>query len=59
MGHRISESSTTTDIIREGIRTKEDYDMYLKFWPKWIAGILTKTYKNSEKSNELEDKNEK
>ncbi len=59
MGHRISESSTTTDIIREGIRTKEDYDMYIKFWPKWVANIFAKVYRNSEKSNELEDKSEK
>ena len=59
MGHRISLSSTTTDIIREGIRTKEDYDMYIKFWPKWIAKIITKVYKNSEKSNEMENNDEK
>lgn len=58
MGHRISESSTTTDIIREGIRTKEDYDMYIKFWPRWIARILTNVYKNSEKSNEMENNND-
>ncbi len=59
MGHRISESSTTTDIIKKGIRTKEDYDMYLKFWPKWLARLLTRTYKNSEKSNKLGDKDGK
>ena len=53
MGHRISEDSTTTDIIKQGIRTKEDYDMYIKFWPKFIAKILTNIYKNSEKSNEM------
>lgn len=53
MGHRISKDSTTTDIIRQGIRTQEDYDIYLKFWPKWIAKLLTKLYKNSEKSNEV------
>ena len=53
MGHRISLSSTTTDIIREGIRTKEDYQLYVKFWPKWIARLLTRVYKNSEKSNEV------
>ena len=53
MGHRISLSSTTTDIIREGIRTKEDYEIYIKFWPKFIARFLTKVYKNSEKSNEV------
>lgn len=51
MGHRISELSTTTDIINSGIRTNEDYDIYLKFWPKWFAGFITKIYKNSEKSN--------
>lgn len=53
MGHRISNESTTTDIINQGIRTKEDYEMYIKFWPKLIAKFLTKTYKNSEKSNKL------
>lgn len=53
MGHRISLESTTTDIIRNGIRTKEDYSIYCKFWPRWIAKLLTKAYKNSEKSNQL------
>ena len=53
MGHRISESSTTTDIINHGIRTKEDYEIYCKFWPKWIASMINKVYKNSEKSNEI------
>ncbi|MBQ8681482.1 MAG: glycosyltransferase [Bacilli bacterium] len=51
MGHRISKESTTTDIINNGIRTKEDYDIYCKFWPSMIAKLLTKVYKNSEKSN--------
>ena len=51
MGHRISEETTTTQIINEGIRTKEDYEMYKKFWPNWIAKIINKLYKNSEKSN--------
>lgn len=57
MGHRISLESTTTDIIRQGIRTREDYDMYLKFWPKWMAKMINYFYKNSEKSNEIGDKN--
>ena len=51
MGHRISTETTTTKIINDGIRTKEDYIMFKKFWPKSIAKILTKIYKNSEKSN--------
>lgn len=53
MGHRISNESTTTDIIKNGIRTNEDYEIYLKFWPKGIAKILGKVYRNSEKSNSL------
>lgn len=51
MGHRISEESTTTDIINHGIRTKEDYEIYCKFWPEWFAKFINKFYKNSEKSN--------
>lgn len=53
MGHRISEESTTTDIINNGIRTKEDYEIYCKFWPKWFAKMINKLYKNSEKSNTI------
>lgn len=55
MGHRISDESTTTDIINNGIRTKEDYEIYCKFWPKWIAKLITKIYKNSEKSNNIKE----
>lgn len=54
MGHRISEASTTTDIINKGIRTKEDLEILCKFWPKWIAKIINKFYKNAEKSNSTE-----
>ena len=53
MGHRISVESTTTDIINSGVRTKEDNYIFKKFWPKFIANILTKLYRNSEKSNEI------
>jgi len=53
MGHRISEESTTTDIIKQGIRTKEDYEIYCKFWPKWFAKIICSAYRNSEKSNKV------
>ena len=53
MGHRISESSTTTDIINQGIRTKEDYEIFKRFWPTPIAKLLTKFYQKSEKSNSL------
>ena len=53
MGHRISKTSTTTKIINDGIRTKEDLIMFKKFWPEWIAIILTRIYQNSEKNNNL------
>ena len=53
MGHRISEDSTTTSIINQGIRTKEDYEIFCHFWPKTIAKLLTKFYQKSEKSNSL------
>ena len=51
MGHRIDDSTTTTSIIKQGIRTKEDLEMFKKFWPKKIAEIINKFYANSEKSN--------
>lgn len=53
MGHRIHEESTTTEIIKENIRTKEDLIMFKKFWPTPIAKIITKIYSNSEKNNNI------
>ena len=55
MGHRISEDSTTTDIIKQGIRTKEDYEIFKRFWPAPIAKLLTRLYQKSEKSNQLKN----
>lgn len=56
MGHRVHQSSTTTQIIKENNRTKEDYTIFCKFWPKWFANLLCKVYRNSEKSNFLNEK---
>lgn len=53
MGHTISDETTTTEIINNGIRTKEDYEILKKFWPSWIAKIIAKLYKNSEKNNNI------
>lgn len=53
MGHRISSDTTTTDIINNGIRTKEDFEIYCKFWPKWFARLINKLYKKSECSNKI------
>lgn len=53
MGHRIHEESETSIILGENARTREDYIMFKKFWPDFIARILTRIYSTSEKSNEL------
>ena len=53
MGHEISEETTTTSIINSGVRTKEDYELFCRFWPSFIAKLLNKFYKNSEKSNNI------
>lgn len=53
MGHRIHEESTTTKIIGDNIRTKEDYEIFKRFWITPIAKLLTKAYSNSEKSNKV------
>ena len=53
MGHRIDESTTTTDIINQGIRTKEDLYMFKKFWPDFIAKKINKFYRKSENSNNV------
>jgi glycosyltransferase involved in cell wall biosynthesis len=53
MGHRIHEESTTTEIIKENIRTKEDFEILCRFWPESIAKIINYFYKSSEKSNNI------
>ena len=53
MYHRIHEESATTEIIADNDRTKEDFTMFCKFWPRWIALILEKCYQFSEKSNKM------
>lgn len=51
MGHRVHEESTTTEIINERIRTKEDFIMFQKFWPKSISKLINKFYVKAEDSN--------
>lgn len=53
MGHRIYNESTTSEIINDNKRTKEDYFVFCKFWPKWFAKIISKVYSLSEKSNNI------
>ncbi len=53
MFHRIHQDSATTAIIADNDRSKEDYAMFCKFWPKKIAGIIECFYRNGEKSNKI------
>lgn len=53
--HRIHDQSTTSELIADNGRTAEDFLMFCKFWPKWIASILIWWYSSSQKSNSLEN----
>ncbi len=53
MGHRIHEGSETSNVINDTGRSGEDMEMFLKFWPRPIAKLLTKAYGTSEKSNKV------
>lgn len=54
MGHRVHEGSETSNVIGDGDgRTPEDYNMFRKFWPKFMADILIKFYSKGQKSNKL------
>lgn len=53
MYHRIHEASETTKLLNGNVRIKEDYEMFKKFWPAWIAKIIIKFYASGEKSNNM------
>lgn len=53
MYHRIHDASETSAIIKDSVRTEEDYEMFCKFWPKPIAKIIAQMYRKSQQSNEL------
>lgn len=56
MGHRIHAGSETSAIIGDNMRSKEEYQMYCKFWPKFIAKLLVNVYALGQKSNQLADR---
>lgn len=56
MCHRIHRESATTAIIADRARVAENFQMYCKFWPRWMASILNRQYTRSEKYNDLESK---
>ncbi len=53
MYHRIHRDSETSKIIQDNQRIVEDYEMFRKFWPSFIAKFITRIYQNSEKSNNI------
>ncbi len=53
MLHRIHEDSETSHIIADNQRSREDYEMFCRFWPKSVAKILAFFYSRGEKSNSL------
>ena len=57
MYHRIHEGSTTSEVLGENRRSREDYEMMRKFWPEGIARALSRAYASSEKSNQTEKNN--
>ena len=34
-------------------RGREDYEMFCKFWPRWISWLITRAYSTSENSNQV------
>ena len=51
MAHRIHKDATTTKTVNNTGRAAEDREMFLKFWPAWIAEILVKRYSEAEQYN--------
>lgn len=47
--HRIHNGQETVKTIKSNIRREEDYEMFMKFWPKLIAKILSRVYRKAEK----------
>ncbi len=53
MNHRIHTDSETSKNIDDSNRAAEDYDMFCRFWPKWVAKLIEHWYKKSEEQNRL------
>jgi len=51
--HRIHAESATTEGLKANVRQREDFDIFCRIWPKFIAGILSKFYAGSYKSNKI------
>ena len=54
MRHRIHEGSETSALIQDTTRSREDLEMFQKFWPAPIARVLNRVYSGSQASNALD-----
>ncbi|NBH96979.1 glycosyltransferase [Anaerotruncus sp. 1XD22-93] len=53
MCHRIHADSETSAIIGDNARSAEEFIMYCKFWPVWIAKLLNRQYAKGQRSNNI------
>ena len=53
MSHRIHEESATSSLIADHNRSREDLEMFRKFWPAPIAALIEHFYAGSEAQNDL------
>lgn len=51
MAHRIHSESITSGALKDDVRIKEDIIVFSKMWPRFIAILISKVYKLSERSN--------
>lgn len=54
MRHRVHEGSETSSVIRDDVRSIEDFEILKRFWPAPIAKTISSVYQLSERSNSLE-----
>ena len=53
MGHRVHEGSHTTREIHGNLRSRQEIEMFRKFWPEWFAQLLNHFYRRAQYSNEI------
>lgn len=53
LGHRIHSESTTSHVIQDHTKAKEDLIMFERYWPRFIARRIAKLYGVSEDNNTL------
>lgn len=59
LNHRIHALSTTSSVIANSQKNKEDYIIFKKFWPDWIAKMILKKYEQSELDYSINTKGNK